>query len=528
MKPNIFMSYSRREVGFVDQLTGRLEEEGFQVWLDYRSLIPGSPWKTQIEKGLDDSEVILLVVSKESMASKYVELEWRRVIQEDKRIILVILEAVDLPEVLEKYEWVDFRGNFEAGIRELVGQLEIPVQEEHPVPETGFKVPRVVWWAFLLSLVTAFMSLFSLWSLFVPFFLLPLPYRILKRDFNITQVQAALWMLPVVLLLTVFASEGSTGDASGEVTGASATALGVFFFSVLLVPVLIFVLRSKGMQRWGKPQASLIKFASLYRPEGQPPKAVSFFIDNAPQDRRIAAEMARTFEQYDHPRAADIQSAEAVFVLLSEFKNDTEADPESQAVFPVMIQTCEPAERLSKVQWIDFRRGVRNLDAMARLLPEPARLLKALGVRPMGNQLTLPPIIMGMYYFLTLLGIFILGSIFKSAWEFPENFMITAIPLLIVLALIGGLLYLLTRALIQRKGRLAGFINFSIALVVFGVLAFIQSFVPAFMLPDSENFSLAEMYPVVAYAVGMTVMLIFLAFRYRDVQRWFPARAKKA
>ena len=54
MKPNIFLSYSRREVGFVDQLTDQLQKAGFQVWLDYRSLIPGSPWKTQIEKGLDE------------------------------------------------------------------------------------------------------------------------------------------------------------------------------------------------------------------------------------------------------------------------------------------------------------------------------------------------------------------------------------------------------------------------------------------------------------------------------------------
>jgi hypothetical protein len=57
-----------------------------------------------------------------------------------------------------------------------------------------------------LSLTTAVLSLFSLWSLFVPFFLLPLPYRIFKRDFNISQVQTALWMLPVTLILTSFAS----------------------------------------------------------------------------------------------------------------------------------------------------------------------------------------------------------------------------------------------------------------------------------------------------------------------------------
>ena len=517
MKPNIFMSYSRREVGFVDQLTSRLEKEGFQVWLDYRNLIPGSPWKVQIEKGLDESEVIVLVVSKESMASKYVELEWRRVIQEDKRVILAIFEAVDLPDVLEKYEWVDFRGNFETGIKELVGQLESPVQEEHPVPETGFKIPSVIWWAFFLSLATAFMSFFCLWSLFIPFFLLPLPYRILKRDFNLSQVQAALWMLPVALILTSLAADPALADDFDP-------AMGAFFFAIVLAPALIAILRSKGMQRWGKPQASLVKFANLYEPEVSQPRPVSFFIDHAPQDRHIAGEMARTFEGYGHSQAADVQSAEAVFALLSEFKTDTEADPENQTVFPVMIQTCNPADKLSKVQWIDFRRGVRNLNAMAKLLPEPAKLLKALGVRPVGNQLTLPPIIMGMNYFLTLLGIFILGSIFKSAWEFPENLIITAAPVLIFLALIGVLLYFLIRALVNRKGRLAGFVNFSIALVVFGILSFLQTFVPLSMLPD-DNFSLADAYPVMAYAVGMTVMLIFLAFRYRDVRRWFPAKA---
>ena len=85
------------------------------------------------------------------------------------------------------------------------------------------------------------------------------------------------------------------------------------------------------------------------------------------------------------------------------------------------------------------------------------------------------------------------------------------------------MLYFLVRALVQRKGRLAGFVNFSIALVVFGILSFLQTFVPLSLLPDDE-FSLADTYPLFAYAIGMTVMLIFLAFSYRDVRRWFPAK----
>ena len=52
MTENIFMSYSRRELGFVDDLVSKLEGEKYTVWLDYRALIPGSPWNVQIEKGL--------------------------------------------------------------------------------------------------------------------------------------------------------------------------------------------------------------------------------------------------------------------------------------------------------------------------------------------------------------------------------------------------------------------------------------------------------------------------------------------
>ena len=69
-KPNIFMSYSRREVSFVNNLVDDLEDNGFDVWLDYRSLVPGTPWAGQIDKGIQESEVVLLVISKASIASE--------------------------------------------------------------------------------------------------------------------------------------------------------------------------------------------------------------------------------------------------------------------------------------------------------------------------------------------------------------------------------------------------------------------------------------------------------------------------
>ena len=530
MKPNIFLSYSRREVGFVDQLTHQLEKEGFRVWLDYRSLIPGSPWKTQIDQGLDESEVILLVVSKESMASKYVELEWRRVIREDKRIILAIFEAVDIPKELEPFEWVDFRGNFKKGVDELCAQLEQPIQEEHPVPEAGFKIPAVVWLAFALSIVTMAYSAVGFWALFVPWFLIPLPYRILKRNFNFNEVQTALVILPIVLYLS---ADAAYSDEKYDFMYYAA------FSSLAFVIPLFFILRSAGMQRWGKPEATMPRFANPYQPEDPNPRPVSFFIDYALQERLIAEEMTQTFEKYGHPRAADIATAEAVFVLLSAFKSDTDADPEKQVVFPVLVQTVDPAPKLSKIQWIDFRSGVRNLDAMAQLMPEPSKLLAGLGIRPLGNQLVLPTIIMAMRYFILLLGIFSAGAVLNYLLDFLDTdnvFWLTGGTLfgfVASLTAIIGLAVFMIRHLAARKGWFANFWNFTLGLGALGVLIYSQYILDNIIFDSLDTIgqeagtSPAIQYPIYVYLIGSAIMAAFFVFRNKDVRSWFPAREKK-
>jgi hypothetical protein len=44
---------------------------------------------------------------------------------------------------------------------------------------------------------------------------------------------------------------------------------------------------------------------------------------------------------------------------------------------------------------------------------------------------------------------------------------------------------------------------------------------------SAKEFSNAEIYPPAGYVIGMFVMSIFLAFRYRDVRLWFPAPLPK-
>lgn len=520
MTQNIFISYSRRELEFVDQLTTRLEKESYNIWLDYRRLIPGSPWDKQIEQGLKNSDAVLLVVSKASLASKYVTLEWQHFLDTKKRVILLIFEAVDLPRELEQFEWVDFRGSYNMGLKELLFQLKQPMREKHPVPETGFKAPFIVWAAAPLSVLVAFMSLIALWTIFIPWLLIPLPYKIFKRSFNFTQVHVALIALPFAI---------SIGASLLGTDGSLATIVSFF-----LVWPLIFILRSKAFQRWGKPEANIPKYIRPSKLDVSKPEPVSFYVDHADQDRIVAEDLAAALKKYGHAQAENIQSAKAVFAIVSRFKGDTEADLDQQMVFPTMIQFNENiSQKLQRIQWIDFRPGVRGLNAIAQLLPNPVELLKKLGMRPVSSQTVNFPIITAMFYYLVLLGVVMIGSMLDFMIAVAVSLLSqsarvwTYLEVGAILLLFCGLIYLMVRGLLSRVGWFSSFLSLMMGGLGLGALLFWHATIAVRMIEltanDTSNNNLSGA-PVGVYFFGILIMGVAVLFTRQDIRRWFPAR----
>ena len=529
MKPNLFISYSRREVGFVDDLAGHLEREGYDLWLDYRSLVPGKSWEEQIDRGIKNATVILLVISKAAIASHNVEVEWRGVLKEkDKRIILLIFEAVDLPPELEKYEWVDFRGNYKTALNELNRQLQQPEQEDHPVPQTSFKVPGVVWVAFALSVILAVLSFGALWTLFIPFFLVPLPLRIFKRSFPYLIVQAALLMLPASLYLT------SLFSVSDEYYFLM---LDLSLVSIPFAIALMIVLRSPGMQRWGKPEATVPLFSGHREVNYPDLKPISFFIEHAPQDRVVATEMAASLKQHGHHEAATPASAQSVFTLVSAFKNDSQVDCEKNVVYPVILQSNDQISRqLSKVQWMDFRRGIRNLERVGRLINEPEKLLRALCIRPMGSQTIVPDTIIYLVYFIAFLAMVSIGSWFPYVLQYLPEFIESSdtdgaiLQLVISLVFFGVISYYMVRGLISRRGFFASVIGLIVGALGLGVIIFWQGEIDGTILDilglDVDIRGYSSLYPYYLFMYGGLIMLLYLLVKRRDLKRWFPARGK--
>src|SRR5690242_6669005 len=89
----IFISYSRKDVNFTKKLADSLSHYGFDVWIDLEDINAGSKWSDAIQQGLDETAVMLVIISPDSMASENVKDEWQYFLDLKKPVIPILLRS---------------------------------------------------------------------------------------------------------------------------------------------------------------------------------------------------------------------------------------------------------------------------------------------------------------------------------------------------------------------------------------------------------------------------------------------------
>jgi hypothetical protein len=293
------------------------------------------------------------------------------------------------------------------------------------------------------------------------------------------------------------------------------------------------------MRAWGKPGASAPR-SVRYRPDITQPAPVPFYIEHAPEDRKFAEAISGGLKKYGHPQVPDAAGAQVSFLIVSRYRNTTAIDPQTQVVYPIIVQdTVIEEESLQRIQWIDFRRGLRNLKNLAILLPEPAKLMKALGVIPIGNQAVYPRIIQMLDYFLTLLAFFSI-SIWIPLWlEFYKQFLEydNLAPFLIINAILSILIvravFSSRRALIRREGKLASLGRLILSVLWIGLIGFVQTIYITnviLVLTGAVKPELTRGYIIIflplSFALGIVLISLFAIWNFADLTRWFPYKGK--
>ena len=72
---HIFISYSKKDLIYAEKLINALVHEGFIPWVDVEGLGAGTHWRTRLEKQIVSCDAYLVLISRNSEASKWVKEE---------------------------------------------------------------------------------------------------------------------------------------------------------------------------------------------------------------------------------------------------------------------------------------------------------------------------------------------------------------------------------------------------------------------------------------------------------------------
>ena len=133
----IFFSYSRTDTDFAVKLALDLKNEGFDVWIDQEDIRAGSEWDLEIENALTTCDCLLFIQSEKSVASANVLDEVYYALEENKRVIPVVITNCKPPFRINRLQHISFLENYETGLANLKENLNSDSSPELKLPDAN-------------------------------------------------------------------------------------------------------------------------------------------------------------------------------------------------------------------------------------------------------------------------------------------------------------------------------------------------------------------------------------------------------
>jgi hypothetical protein len=139
---HIFISYSHLDRVIVNRIIARLQSDGHEIWADTIKLRPGDNLEQKIRGGLEEADVLIVVISENSFRSRWVQYEYsaialREISQAERRIIPIRIDQSAVPSYLANRLYLDLSHDFDAGLERLSAELRTATPEslsETPPP----------------------------------------------------------------------------------------------------------------------------------------------------------------------------------------------------------------------------------------------------------------------------------------------------------------------------------------------------------------------------------------------------------
>ena len=131
---DIFISYARKDEGFVLELAKKMSDLGISVWIDQWDIEEGDDWDIAIDNALYGLPAFLIVISPTAADSKEVRNEMRAALLAKKHIFPVkYLDCPRPPRDLLNLQWTDLTAKGladEAAIQHLVARIRSKLSQK--------------------------------------------------------------------------------------------------------------------------------------------------------------------------------------------------------------------------------------------------------------------------------------------------------------------------------------------------------------------------------------------------------------
>jgi len=135
-RKRVFLSYSYQDKDKVDLIIEKLVQSGIEVYFESNLNAKNSlDIKKNLKYVIETSETVLIVLSKNFLNSEWANYELTSFLNESHKrkitIIPIIVEKLNVPSDLLKYEIINLSTNFDSGLEKIIKKLKV-------IPEISF------------------------------------------------------------------------------------------------------------------------------------------------------------------------------------------------------------------------------------------------------------------------------------------------------------------------------------------------------------------------------------------------------
>jgi TolB-like protein len=122
----VFISYASLDAPIAHKVCSALEAAGFPCWIAPRNVVPGTMYADGIVHAIDDSSILVLILSEQAVASAHVGREIERAVSKRHPVVALRIDGAPLTAAFEYFlnqsQWIEGGGG-DAAIAQLVAAV---------------------------------------------------------------------------------------------------------------------------------------------------------------------------------------------------------------------------------------------------------------------------------------------------------------------------------------------------------------------------------------------------------------------